>query len=234
MIEVIKYIKNNCYKFFIHVLLMILFLLIIASMKDSYANGLNYTDYNIQITNSHIENKHIKYKPKIRIYTHKGGHELNHYEMRETIKAVVDIFDIIENKEKIEKLIYETMIVETRLGKAKYDYASNNYRNYGIAQIRTETAQDLKNYLKNNNKKDYINLMSLYDRNHSEKDNLLYNVPYSIAVCGLYYIRRDKNISYKINSLSDRAKAWKKHYNTYKGLGTVAIYQKRVKQSSKY
>ena len=232
MIEILKYFKNNCYKFFIHLILIILFLLMIASIKTTDAEQ-NYIDYNAQITNSYIENKPVKHTPKIKIFTHKGGKELNHQEMQETIKAIVSQFNIIKNKENIEKLIYETMIVETRLGKAKYDYASKHYRNYGIAQIRTETAQDLKNYLKKVNTDDYKKLISLYNKKYSEKDNLLYNVPYSIAVCGLYYIRRDKNISFKINNLSDRAKAWKKHYNTYKGLGTTAIYQKRVKESSK-
>lgn len=230
MNKLIKYFYINSYKFLIHLMIILLLLFVFASIKNASNADEIACDYQIKITDSNIANKPLHIKPKILIFSHNGGKELNHEHMKETIKAVIDKFDIIKNKQNIEKLIYETVIVETRMGKAKYDYASKNYHNYGLAQIRVETAEDLKHFLKKNKPLDYKNLMSLRNNRYSEKDNLLYNVPYSIAVCGLYYIRRDKNIQYKINTLSDRAKAWKKHYNTYKGMGTVAIYEKRVKE----
>lgn len=198
--------------------------------KNTEASNINgHCDYKIQITNSYIDAKPKSKKTYIAIKHHKGGKKLDHYQLMDTIDAVLNNFDMIDNKNSMRDLIFETLVVETYAGAAKYDYASKNYRNYGLAQIRVETARDLQNYLKKNNFSNYTILMSLRNNKMSEIDNLLYNVPYSIAICGLYYIRCNSDIQNNINSINARAKAWKKYYNTYKGAGTVAIYESRVK-----
>ena len=228
-----KFISENILRLVVHTLLVLLFLLVVLSTYKH--NSLSSTQtQEVQKVQEVKEVKEVKEppKPQIKICTHKGGSKVNYNHLQETVTAVLAPFKIVKESRDLEKLVYETMIVETRLGESHYGYASKNYRNYGIAQIRVETAKDLKEYLKRVSSEDYNRLISLYDQSKSEKENLLYNVPYSIAVCGLYYICRDANIFQKIYTVADRAKAWKKYYNTYKGAGTPEVYLKRVKEFS--
>ena len=158
---------------------------------------------------------HIKVKEspkvKVEILKHNGGSQLKHSEVKQTVQTVL-----------------ETMIVETLVGKSKYDYSSTNYRNYGIAQIRTETAKDVLDWLQRKDPNTYTKVVSLMNPKVSLKQNLLCNVPFSIAICAEYYFRRNANLHLDIQTVESRAKQWKKNYNTYKGLGTEEIYCQRV------
>ena len=58
----------------------------------------------------------------------------------------------------------------------------------------------------------------------------MYNVKNSIALCLIYYFHRDKHIAEKAKYLEYRAKLWKTHYNTYKGLGEPEYYVERVQK----
>lgn len=161
---------------------------------------------------------------------HKGGAQLPHDKIKMTVDHVLSRFQNLKNfdKNNLADLVIETMVVETLMGKSKYDYASRKYRNYGIAQLREDTAEWMLKKLENNDIDTYAEIMAFYNYDNTLKENLLFNVQFGIAMCAQYYYMRDKNLSNNIKTLSSRSHQWKKNYNTYKGLGTPEIYQSRV------
>ena len=130
-------------------------------------------------------------------------------------------------------LIFETLIAETKAGQFSYSKAAKKYKNYGIAQMKLTNAEFLKSYIKNVSKHDYNILMNLRNNDRSEEWNLMNNVRYSVALCLIHYYQRDKNVSKKAHCLEQRAKIWKKHYNTIKGKGTPEKYILRVQNFAK-
>lgn len=176
------------------------------------------------------ENTNKNYTKKEKYFLHKGGEYLDPNLLFDLVKNTIKNFEINLNNEANTILIYETLITETLGGQYPYNYAHDNYKNYGIAQFRVETANFLKGFIKRVSKHDYNLLMSLRVNDKSEKWNLMYNVKYSIALCLIYYFQRDRNIASKAKYLESRAQLWKTHYNTYKGLGEPENYVKRVQK----
>ena len=176
------------------------------------------------------ENTNKNYTKKEKYFLHRGGEYLDPNILFDLVKNTIKNFEINLNNEANTILIYETLITETLGGQYPYDYAHNNYKNYGIAQFRVETANFLKGFIKRVSKHDYNLLMSLRVNDKSEKWNLMYNVKYSIALCLIYYFQRDRNIASKAKYLESRAQLWKTHYNTNKGLGEPENYVKRVQK----
>ena len=177
-----------------------------------------------------VENTNKNYTKKEKYFLHKGGEYLDPNLLFDLVKNTIKNFEINLNNEANTILIYETLITETLGGQYPYDYASYNYKNYGIAQFRVETANFLKGFIKRVSKHDYNLLMSLRVKDKSEKWNLMYNVKYSIALCLIYYYQRDKNIAEKAKYLEYRAQLWKTHFNTSKGLGDSKHYVERVQK----
>lgn len=176
------------------------------------------------------ENTNKNYTKKEKYFLHKGGEYLDPNLLFDLVKNTIKNFEINLNNEANTILIYETLITETLGGQYPYDYAHDNYKNYGIAQFRVETANFLKGFIKRVSKHDYNLLMSLRVNDKSEKWNLMYNVKYSIALCLIYYFQRDRNIASKAKYLEYRAQLWKTHYNTSKGLGESKHYVERVQK----
>lgn len=166
--------------------------------------------------------------PSVQITTHEGGEGLPIDVLRNDIKVVISSIPGLPNDENYYMLIIETMAVETRLGGVPYTYAAKNYNNYGILQIREDTSHDTLKWLKINHTDKYDAVMKYYDENMDMKNNLLKNVPFSIAMAGVYYWRRCPDLSSSITAVDSRAKLWKRVYNTAKGLGTPEIYMARV------
>lgn len=166
--------------------------------------------------------------PSVQITIHEGGKRLPIDVLRNDIKIVISSIPGLPNDENYYMLIIETMAVETRLGGVPYTYAAENYNNYGILQIREDTSHDTLEWLKRHHTDKYDAVMKYYDKNMDMKNNLLKNVPFSIAIAGVYYWRRCPDLSASIAAVDGRAKLWKRVYNTYKGLGTPEIYRARV------
>ena len=168
-----------------------------------------------------ISKRHIEY--------HKGGEQLNYNKLKNTVIYVINKLPNLDaSKNRLTDLVLETFIVETHLGKSNYAESAKR-NNFGIAQIRADTAEDVLKILRKD-KKTYNELMSFYNFNISLRDNLLYNVKFSIAMCSEYYYLRNSNLYNEIHTLRHRAKQWKKNYNTYKGAGSVQIYVDRVEK----
>lgn len=218
-----------CKKYLLFILLVLLNILAIASLisKNSESSNPNDGVFVITMIDSEKSDQCDRSQNK-RYFLHKGGEYLDPKLLLELVKSTIKDFDINLNHENNTVLIYETLITETLGGQYPYNHARDNYKNYGIAQFRLQTAYFLKAFIKRISKHDYNLLMSLRVKDKSEKWNLMYNVKYSIALCLIYYFQRDKNIAEKAKYLEHRAKLWKTHYNTYKGKGTSENYVSRV------
>ena len=213
--------------YLLFILLVLLNILAIASLISKNSESSNPNDGVFVITMIDSE-KSDQCSQNKRYFLHKGGEYLDPKLLLELVKSTIKDFDINLNHENNTVLIYETLITETLGGQYPYNHARDNYKNYGIAQFRLQTAYFLKAFIKRISKHDYNLLLSLRVSDKSEKWNLMYNVKYSIALCQIYYFQRDKNIASKAKYLEYRAKLWKTHYNTYKGKGTSENYVSRV------
>ena len=220
-----------CKKYFLFILFVLYLILISLSIysisKNSESSNPNDGVFVITMIDS---DKSVQTDQNKRYFLHKGGEYLDPNLLLELVKSTIKDFDINLNHENNTVLIYETLITETLGGQYPYDYAHKNYKNFGIAQFRLQTAYFLKAFIKRISKHDYNLLLSLRVSDKSEKWNLMYNVKYSIALCLIYYFHRDKNIANKAKYLEYRAKLWKTHYNTYKGKGTSENYVARVQE----
>lgn len=216
-----------CKKYLLFILLVLLNILAIASLISKNTESSNPNDGVFVITMIDSE-KSDQCAQNKRYFLHKGGEYLDPKLLLELVKSTIKDFEINLNHENNTVLIYETLITETLGGQYPYNHARDNYKNYGIAQFRLQTAYFLKAFIKRISEHDYNLLMSLRVSDKSEKWNLMYNVKYSIALCLIYYFQRDKNIAEKAKYLEYRAKLWKTHYNTYKGKGTSENYVSRV------
>lgn len=223
-----------CKKYFLFILFLILIILSLYSLsKNSESSNPNDGVFIITMVDSDKCNQSNQSDQCIqnkRYFLHPGGEYLDPKLLLELVKSTIKDFDINLNHKNNTVLIYETLITETLGGQYPYDYAHDNYKNYGIAQFRLETAHFLRAFIKRVSKHDYNLLMSLRVKDKSEKWNLMYNVKYSIALCLIYYFHRDKHIAEKAKYLEYRAKLWKTHYNTYKGKGTSENYVSRVQE----
>ena len=155
------------------------------------------------------------------LWYHDGGKTIDHPQLIETIENVLKTLPAGKIR-NMDKLVHETLMVETTCGSHDYTYASVNWKNYGIAQIRADTAMWLLDTLFRTDRARFSEVYKYYDPETSMEHNLMCNVPFSIAICAELYHHRLKG--HPLNTLHERASAWKRYYNTYKGAGTVNYY----------
>lgn len=160
------------------------------------------------------------------VWYHEGGEYIDPAKLDHTIEFALSSTPG-GNIPGMKELVFETLVVETRAGSFGYTAAAGNWQNYGIAQIRADTARWLLEMLFKRDRAAFSGVYQYYDPESSLEHNLLTNVPFSIALCAELYAWRLKGRP--IGTLHQRAIAWKTYYNTYKGVGTVEGYMKRVK-----
>ena len=165
---------------------------------------------------------------KYAITYHEGGKQLPHDEMRNMIRKILAELPNIRYDKNTLDLITETLIVETNMGAAPYHKAAANWGNYGIAQFCKGTAQGIMKHLKKSRPDVYQVLDRMYDRKRTMVQNLMTNVPFSIALMAEHYWMTDKKFQERIGTRTARARMWKRFYNTEKGLGSVDGYNKAV------
>jgi len=155
------------------------------------------------------------------IWLHHGNKKLDVIKLKYEIYQISKTLPNIKYSKDLSNLIVETIAVETNLGQSNYLKHDHKTKNYGLGQFVLSTA---KNILKRKDQKTYTAIMKYYDHSMSLKDNVRKNVKFTIALQLEYYHMCDKNLLTKISTVRERAKIWKKHYNTYKGSGTVEQY----------
>lgn len=161
------------------------------------------------------------------LWYHDGGKTINHKDLSVTIDNVLKEMPAGDIK-GMRELIGETLAIETRCGMHSYTAAAENWRNYGIAQIRADTAHWLMDMLYRRDKARFSAVYQWYDPEVPMEANLLGNIPFSIAICAELYAWRLKGRP--IENVTQRAIAWKKYYNTSKGIGTIEGYLARSKE----
>ena len=184
----------------------------------------------LEIDSSKLEPQTLIVEAKSKYSISKDRSYLDPSKLYTIVDETIIEFDIDIHHRNNLNLIFETLIAETKAGQFSYTKAAKKYKNFGIAQMKLTNAEFLKRYIKNVSKHDYNILMNLRNNNRSEEWNLMNNTRYSVAFCLIHYYQRDKNVSKKAHCLEQRAKIWKKHYNTYKGLGEPEYYVERVQK----
>ena len=174
----------GCKKYFLFILILILIVLSLYSLSKNSESDPNDGVFIITMIDSDKGDQTVQNK---QYFLHPGGEYLDPKLLLELVKSTIKDFDINLNHENNTVLIYETLITETLGGQYPYNYARDNYKNYGIAQFRLKTAYFLKAFIKRISEHDYNLLLSLRVSNKSEKCNLMYNVKYSIAHCLIYF-----------------------------------------------
>lgn len=187
----------------------------------------------LEIDSSKLEQQTFVVEAKSKYNISKDRSYLDPIKLYTIVDETIREFEIDIHHTNNLNLIFETLIAETKAGQFSYSKAAKKYKNYGIAQMKLTNAEFLKRYIKNVSKHDYNILMNLRNNDRSEEWNLMNNVRYSVALCLIHYYQRDKNVSKKAHCLEQRAKIWKKHYNTIKGKGTPEKYILRVQNFAK-
>ena len=171
-----------------------------------------------------------------KVWLHHGNKKLDVAKLKYEIYQISKTLPNIRYSKNLSNLIIETIAVETNLGQANYLKNDHITKNYGLGQFVLSTAKHILKTKKKSDLKTYNAMMTYYDHSMDLKDNVRKNVKFTIALQLEYYSMCDKNLLTKISTVHDRARVWKKHYNTYHGTGTVNQYvacvRKRLGKSS--
>ncbi len=120
-----------------------------------------------------------------------------------------------------EQLILDTAKQESACGhylrQIGYDITSSGGA-FGIYQCELKTYYDiLDNYLKYRPEL-ATKVHNLKIHSISDAENLMYNLPYATAICRIHYLRVKEKLP-DSRDVTERARYWKKYYNTPKGKG---------------
>lgn len=167
---------------------------------------------------------------RIVVWTWGGGSSVNADQLRQTIAAVHERLSIVPREHSgYVELLMETCATETLLGEI---VRQRNGPALGIFQMLRTTERDTLAWLKRRFPEVYAEVRSFYNRRKSAEWNLTKNVPYSTAISTAYYWRRCGDALVDLLETRDnRARVWKKYYNTYLGKGTVSGY---IEKSERY
>lgn len=184
----------------------------------------DYSDHLNKINNINIINAKKLSNKANDVWLHHGNKKLDISKLKYEIYQISKTLPNIQYSKNLANLIIETIAVETNLGQANYLKNDHITKNYGLGQFVLSTAKHILKVKKKSDIKTYNAMMKYYDHSMSLKDNVRKNVKFTIALQIEYYHMCDKNILSKISTVRDRAKVWKKHYNTYHGSGSVESY----------
>lgn len=158
--------------------------------------------------------------------TWSGGQNISIQSLEELCKIVFKRLPHIKTSKESVALVVETAIAESNGGRI----IKSKGGDYGTFQIRISAAKSNLKWLQENHPDVYKAVISFRNKDLSEGDNLIQNIPYGIAMCITQYWRIAGSQYYKyIDTIEKRGIMWKSAYNTYKGQGTVNAYIQRVK-----
>ena len=154
-----------------------------------------------------------------------GKRRMSKAEMESIVRRVFKTLPHIRTTDTAVALMVETIITESYGGTDIY----NQYGDCGLTQMKVRCSKETLKWVKENYPDIYKALIALRNKELNEKDNLIQNVPYNVAMGITHYWRMvGANFYDYIQTQEDRAILWKSRYNTHKGLGTVAAYLQRV------
>ena len=153
---------------------------------------------------------------------------MNRSILRECVIAGLEALDYFRVTEERIALLMETAAVESHCG--NYDVPHRLRGSYGVFQVTESSASDTLDWLRRTDWNAWRNVMEcLWDHDSdSLVDNLTHNVEFSAAVAGMIYMRMAPKAD--ISTREQRAKAWKRFYNTELGSGSEAGYLRAAKE----
>lgn len=153
--------------------------------------------------------------------------KLSYEELYKMVEDIVFSLPKIRNTDNFIKLVVETAIVESDGG---YYFDIKNKGGLGITQVNYKSAKEVLKLLKKYHTPILESVDMYRDDNLSLKENLIHNVHFNLAMCvAFYYVKKGDRIYQLVSSEYDRARVWKKVYNTHEGVGTTRQYLKRVR-----
>lgn len=171
---------------------------------------------------------------------HDGRNAMELEDLKTAVMTALDAEDgpLMATKERIALLV-ETAAVESMLGQYNVPFRARG--SYGVFQITATSAADSLAWLEKRDEETYSRIMKHYDISFEDeivdkegfKQNLEQNVVWSAAVAAIIYYRVARKAwtqPDKMRTRRDRARIWKKHYNTSLGKGTIGGYLDRCKQ----
>lgn len=164
------------------------------------------------------------FEDEVALYFWKGGSIIDKQILLLTVKKTVELFHRLipekVNKNNIHQFLMEICATESDLGRLIKQYRGPALSIYQILP----TTYD---WLVKQSQKDeasYKILAALYNPSKSQLWNRTENVPYTTAMCFLYIFHVTNGEFKNIDTRHERAKLWKRRYNTDAGKGTVEIY----------
>lgn len=159
-------------------------------------------------------------------YYHKGGSSIEASALLSQVQAVQSHLSFLPNSLPIQKLVAETIMVESTSG---YWVKQMKGVALGIAQIEPATYKDLKEWLKKKPQA-YKQVFSFYDAKSSEEFNLKHNKAFNIALVSAFYWRyKGDKLEESCQSLIGRYILYKTRYNSLKGKTTLQKYISAVR-----
>ena len=156
-----------------------------------------------------------------------GSKSLSRNELTKLVKKVLLTMPHIRSTPEVVSLLVETAIAESDGGRI----IDTNSGDYGMMQIRINTANDLHAWLESEHP-DINEAVCALRNKESIRDNLKHNLPYAIAVAATEYWRKaGSEFDKHIGNVAARGVMWKSVYNTRIGRGTVNDY---INRSSTY
>ena len=163
---------------------------------------------------------------RIVVWTWEGGATVRKDQLAQTIVAVHERLSIVPKNDALVSLILETSAAESLRGiyvEQKGGPAE------GLFQMEPATERFMRDWLKKVFPKVYDEVMHFYESSKSAEWNRVYNVPYAIAMSTAYYWHRcGDSLIERIDTIEERAKLWKEHYNTPLGKGTTEGYLRKA------
>lgn len=174
-----------------------------------------------------VEKKPID--PKIVVWSWKGGNTIRKEQLERTIMAVLLRLPKTTSDWSAVQLLLETSAVESNRGVHVTQLKSGPAR--GIYQMEINTIEDTLSWLKKYHRDQYKEVQVFYNRKESKEWNYKYNVPWQTAMAISYYWRMSygNDAIKNATSVENRAKLYKKVWNTHKGATSIATYYEKIK-----
>ncbi len=167
--------------------------------------------------------------PTQKLWYWAGGAQLDHAAFTAMAEDVLEVMPIVTPHNDLVSLLSETVATETSFG---YAVSDKSGKTLGVYQILLSTAEFILNHLAERHPRVLDIVMAYRDPDRDLRENLMYNLHFQTAMAISYYwLRAGEDLLTQTSSLEDRARLYKKKWNTPKGRATVAKY---IRDSKKY
>ena len=158
----------------------------------------------------------------------RGNKRIPKNQLENLVRQTLRLLPHVKTNDELVALLVETIIVESDGGRI----TNGPTKDYGCIQMQLATSKSLHSWIRDNHKDVYSSVMKLRNPQLNERDNLIQNLPYAVAMMTTEYWRKSgQNFANMLSSQYNRAVLWKSVYNTRYGAGTINCYLRR---SNKY